>query len=210
MATTESTGEFVLFIDATNRLGKSFIEKASIHFEDPKVAAVSGTLRSPSQTNAIDRWRSRHLFRETRIPKVAEPCEMLITYGTMMRRSAIKEAGNFDKNLRYKEDQELGERLAKIGYFMIGDPKIKIYPVLSNTLSQVLERYARWYMDPDETPSFSGYWHNLKASIKPMMQEDLRERDWKSACISLLVPHLQLFHGVKTYLKRKNENRKHH
>ena len=135
---------------------------------------------------------------------------MLITYGTMMRTSAVMEAGNFNPNLSYKEDQELGERLGKLGYFMIGDPGIKIYPSKSNSLAQIFERYARWNMDPHEKPSFEGYLHNIKASIKPMIQSDLQADDWGSALISLLAPHFQLYHGVKAYLKRKNENRKHH
>jgi len=205
LASREASGQFLLFVDATNQVEERFVEKCFSHFDDPKVAAVSGTYSSQSQSTAVDRWRSRHLFRESLTPKVAEPCKMLITYGTMMRTSAVMEAGNFNPNLRYKEDQELGERLGKLGYFMVGDPGIKIYPSKSNSLAQILERYARWNMDPDEKPSVKGYFHNLKASIKPMMQEDLKEKDLQCALISLLVPHLQLFHGVKTYIKNKNE-----
>jgi len=207
LAMRNVSGQFVLFVDATNHIEKGFIEKASYHFYDPKVAAVSGTLTALESSNPIDRWRSRHLFRESHVAQIAEPCKMLITYGTMMRVSAVINAGNFNSSLRYKEDQEMGQRLANYGFHMIGDPSIKIYPSKSNSLTQVLERYARWYMDPEETPSVKGYFHNLKAALKPMMQEDLKERDWICAMISLLVPHLQFFYGVKTYLKNKNENR---
>ena len=52
-------------------------------------------------------------------------------------------------------------------------------------------------MDPDEKPSLKGYWHNLKASFRPMMQRDLREGDWGSAFISVLAPHFQLYHSIK-------------
>ena len=210
LASREASGQFLLFVDATNRIEERFTEKSLSHFDDPKVAAVSGTFSSEYKSTAVDRWRSRHLFRESQTPQVAEPCKMLITYGTMMRTSAVMEAGNFNPNLSYKEDQELGERLGKLGYFMIGDPGIKIYPSKSNSLAQIFERYARWNMDPHEKPSFEGYLHNIKASIKPMIQSDLQADDWGSALISLLAPHFQLYHGVKAYLKRKNENRKHH
>ena len=47
---------------------------------------------------------------------------MLITYGTLLRRNAIEEVGGFDRRLRFKEDQEMGERLAGAGYRVIGDP----------------------------------------------------------------------------------------
>ena len=43
-----------------------------------------------------------------------------------------------------------------------------------------------------------------------MIQSDLKAGDWSSALISLLAPHFQLYHGVKAYLKIKNENRKHY
>ena len=132
---------------------------------------------------------------------------MLITYGTMIRASAIKEVGNFNSSLRYKEDQELGERLFKIGYFMVGDPLIKIFPIRSNTLVQVLERYARWYMDTDEKPSLRGYIHNIKSSIRPMMQEDLQAGDPVAALISLLTPHFQLYHSLKAFRKTMHERK---
>jgi len=210
IATQMTSGEFILTLDATNSLETTFIEKALPHFEESNVAAVSGTLTSVDNQSSKSRWRSRHLFHQDSSDATAEPCSMLITYGTLLRRNAIEEVGGFDKMLRYKEDQEMGERLAKAGYTVIGDPSIKIFPNLINSVPQLLERYARWHMDPDEKPSFGGYMHNIKASIKPMIQSDLRAADWGSALISLLAPHFQLYHGVKAYLKRKNEKRKYH
>ena len=105
--------------------------------------------------------------------------------------------GGFDPKLRFKEDQDMGERLASGGYHIIGDPELKVYPSISNTISEVLERYARWYMDTEEKPTLKGYWHNLKASFRPMMEADLRECDWGSALISMLAPHFQLYHSIK-------------
>ena len=52
---------------------------------------------------------------------------MLITYGTLLRRSAIQKAGGFNKSLRYKEDQEMGERLEKFGFVVVGDQKLDIF-----------------------------------------------------------------------------------
>jgi biofilm PGA synthesis N-glycosyltransferase PgaC len=205
-----TNGDYILTLDATNTLQDTFIEKALPHFNNPKVAAVSGTYATMNQNGTNARWRSRHLFHENSPDAKAEPCEMLITYGTLLRRNAIEKVGGFDKDLRFKEDQELGERLGAAGYSVIGDPSIKIFPTLDNSVTQLLERYARWHMDPYEKPNLQGYLHNIKASIKPMIESDLRAGDWSAALISSLVPHFQLYHGVKAYLKRKNANRKHH
>jgi cellulose synthase/poly-beta-1,6-N-acetylglucosamine synthase-like glycosyltransferase len=201
-----TSGEFILTLDATNSLEATFLEKALPHFEESSVAAVSGTLNSYDKLSSTSRWRSRHLFHEDSPNATAEPCSMLITYGTLLRRKAIEQVGGFDKMRRFKEDQEMGERLADAGYTVIGDPAIKIFPNIINSVPQLLERYARWHMDPNEKPNFGGYLHNIKASFKPMIQSDLKAGDWSSALISLLAPHFQLYHGIKAYLKRKNEN----
>ena len=200
LAFKETSGQLILNLDATNSLEDRFIEKALPHFADPRTAAVSGALISKKKDKAVDRWRARHLFREASLKDAwAEPCSMLITYGTIFVRRAIEEVGGFDPQLRFKEDQDMGECLASVGYQIVGDPKLEVYPSISNTVSEVLERYSRWYMDTDEKPSLKGYWHNLRASFRPMMEMDLREGDWGSALISMLAPHFQLYHSIKAY-----------
>lgn len=127
---------------------------------------------------------------------------MLITYGTLLRRSAIQKAGGFNKSLRFKEDQEMGERLEKFGFVVVGDPEIKIYSSITNSFLELMERYSRWYMDINEKPSLKGYLHNIKASFRPMMQEDLKDRDFYSIFITLLLPHFQFFYCIKNFLER--------
>ena len=202
VSTQMLSSEFILTLDATNTLESGFVEKALPHFEDPTVAAVSGTLTSDDLDSLTNRWRARHLFRENSLADSPEPCSMLITYGTLLRRSAIEKAGGFNPDLRYKEDQDMGERLAEAGYVVIGDPAIKIFPNVTNTLPQLLERYARWYMDPEDKPSLRGYLHNIRASFRPMMQTDLREGDPAAALISFLAPHFQLYHSIKARISK--------
>jgi len=205
----ESTGDLILNLDATNYIEKDFIEKALPHFSNPEIAAISGTLLSDSKKKVLDRWRSRHLFREKSLKSASEePCSMLISYGTILRRNIIEEVGGFNPELKFNEDQELGHRLSQYGYKVIGLLDLKIYSSITNTLTQVLERYSRWHMDTEETPSIAGYWHNIKASFRPMIQADLEDGDWRAILISLLVPHVQFYFSFKTFLLRK-KNSKH-
>jgi GT2 family glycosyltransferase len=205
LAFRETKGELVVMLDATNSLEDRFIEKALPHFSTPRIAAVSGALISRKKDKAVDRWRARHLFRESSLKDAwPVPCSMLITYGTIFIRRAVEEVGGFDPELRFKEDQDMGERLASAGYQIVGDPKLEVYPSISNTVSEVLERYSRWYMDTDEKPSLKGYWHNLRASFRPMMERDFRERDWGAALISMLSPHFQLYYSIKAYQSKDN------
>ena len=128
---------------------------------------------------------------------------MMITYGTLISREVLDRAGGFNKNLRYKEDQELGDRIRNLNLFVVGDPNISIFCSKSNSLTEVLERYARWYMDINEKPSFRGYLHNIKGSFSLMIQKDLADGDYLSAFVSLLTPHFQLYYSFKQYLKDK-------
>lgn len=190
-------------VDATNFIENKFIEKSLHHFCDKSILSVSGTLRSISQTTMLSRWRSRHLFKEQSIGKKSTKSQMMITYGTLISREVLDRAGGFNKNLRYKEDQELGDRIRNLNLFVVGDPNISIFCSKSNSLTEVLERYARWYMDINEKPSFRGYLHNIKGSFSLMIQKDLADGDYLSAFVSLLTPHFQLYYSFKQYLKDK-------
>jgi glycosyltransferase involved in cell wall biosynthesis len=208
LALKKSTGELILNLDATNYIEKNFIKKAIPYFSNPEIAAISGTLNSRSKENTLDRWRSRHLFREQSLNSASEaPCSMLISYGTILKRKIIRKVGGFNTDLKFNEDKELGDRLAKNGYKVIGLLDLKIYPCKSNTLLEVLERYSRWYMDTKEKPSFTAYLHNIKASFRPMIQSDLDDGDWSAVLISLLVPHAQLYFSCKTFVERNWSSR---
>ena len=73
----------------------------------------------------------RHLFKEDHIwgekPLLASS---LSTYGTLMRKEAVLSVGNFDPNLVHSEDQELGSRLIKAGFSIVGDPSLVVYSLL--------------------------------------------------------------------------------
>jgi glycosyltransferase involved in cell wall biosynthesis len=198
-----SVGKYIMMVDATNCVEERFIEKSLRHFNDKSVIAVSGTLRSTECNTTLSRWRARHLFKEQSIGSKKVRSHMLITYGTLFSRDALKTAGGFNPNLRYKEDEDVGNRLKKNNLHVIGDPNISIFPSKTNSLYELLERYCRWNMDIYEKPTFFGYLLNIKASVKPMMQIDLKEGDVKSLFISILVPHFQLFFSVKTFLNNK-------
>ena len=194
-------GDFILCCDATNELSSDFAEKCLPYFKDSKVASVSGTLSSKKihLKTASGRWRSRHLFKESQdIPPMSEE-DMLITYGTLMRRSSVLEVGNFDKELRHNEDQELGKRLFKAGFLMNACGEALIFPLIENSLLQVLERYWRWNCGPEEDWSLGSYFHSIRCSLRPMAEMDLKSGDFASMFISLTAPH---FCMVKTLTRK--------
>ncbi len=191
-AILEAKGELVVCCDATNALPSDFVSRLLPWFEDPKVAAVYGSIQDPRPRGVVSRWRSRHLFKMNHAFTVRHHTP-LITYGTIMRRSAVVEVGNFDPTLRHSEDAELGERLLAAGYDIVFDPSVTVYCNIHNTLGQVLERYWRWYAGKSEGTSWRGYGKTVGYSIKAMAWQDLRAGDPIAALISLLCPHYQFW-----------------
>lgn len=187
-AMLEAKGELVVCCDATNVLPPDFVRRLLSWFEDPKVAAVYGWIQDARPRGAVSRWRARHLFKADH-PMSVRHHAPLITYGTIMRRSAVLEVGNFDPNLRHSEDAELGERLLAAGYDIVFDPSVPVYCNVRNTLGQVLERYWRWYAGSDEGITWRGYWRNVVFSVKGMAWHDLKAGDPLAALISLVCPH---------------------
>jgi glycosyltransferase involved in cell wall biosynthesis len=200
-ATSDAGSDLILFCDATNLLANNFIENALHYFDQKHVAAVSGKISNhPSIKNFSSAWRGRHLFKDCYdFGPIAQEASSLTTYGTILRRSSVLAVGNFNPDLVHSEDKELGNRLLKAGYKIIGDPNLTVYSIKKDTIFSVLERYWRWYGGTDEKFTLKDYWHAIKASFRPMMQEDIKANDWKGAFISFLCPH----YGLVRHLHRK-------
>ena len=206
-AIKEANHQLVFFCDATNIVPENFLAEAAPHFEDPKVAAVSGRIANiEKNAGAALRWRGRHLFKEDHIwgekPLLASS---LSTYGTLMRKEAVLSVGNFDPNLVHSEDQELGSRLIKAGFSIVGDPSLVVYSLRNDSVLSVLERYWRWNGGVEENMNFSDYLHAIRASLNPMLIGDVRDRDLKSALISLLCPHYGFLRSISRLILGKNQ-----
>jgi GT2 family glycosyltransferase len=201
LAIEEAQTELILFCDSTNLVPSDFIESAIQHFNDPKVAAVSGKIANESNACSMAlNWRGRHLFKQDHdFGKICHDARSLTTYGTLLRRSAVLDVGNFNPSLRHSEDKDLGKRLLNAGYKIIGDPNLVVYSIKKDSVFSVLERYWRWYGGEDESMSSKDYWKAIKASIKPMIQEDLKAKDWRAAFVSFICPH----YGYLRHLYRK-------
>lgn len=189
-AMLEASGELVVSCDATNVLPPHFIESLLPWFDDPTVAAVYGWIQDPHPKGAVGRWRARHLFKAGH-PMTIRHKSPLITYGTILRRSAALDVGNFNPAFRHSEDGELGERLLAAGWDTIFDPRVPVICNVQNTLLEALERYWRWYVGVADRVSLLGYLRNVVYSVKCTAMIDLAHGDIPVALISLLCPHLQ-------------------
>jgi GT2 family glycosyltransferase len=198
-AMLEAQGELVVSCDATNVLPPNFIESLLPWFDDPRVAGTFGWIQDPHPRGAVGRWRARHLFK-TDHPMTIRRNSSLITYGTIMRRSAVLELGNFNPVLRHTEDAELGDRLLAADYDIIFDPRVPVFCNVQNTLGEALDRYWRWYAGTRESISFVGYLKNISFSVKVMAINDFSDGDLPVGMISLLCPHYRFWRSILTKL----------
>ena len=201
LAIDDADTELVLLCDSTNIIPKDFIKSAIDHFKDPEVAAVSGKIANESNACSMAlNWRGRHLFKQDHdFGEIIQQAVSLTTYGTLVRRSAVLDVGNFNPSLRHSEDKDLGKRLLSSGYKIIGNPNLFVYSIKKDSVLSVLERYWRWYGGEDERMSFHDYLHAIRSSIKPMIQQDLKAKDWRAAIVSFICPH----YGYIRHLYRK-------
>ena len=192
--------QFVVCCDATNTLPADFAARAMPWFEDPKVAAVVGLITDPNPRGVVSRWRARNLFKAG-ASRSASKGAQLITFGTMVRASAVAAVGGYDLTLRHTEDAELGLRLNGANYDIVGDPRLHVLCNTQNSLAEVLERYWRWYAGKDELFGLKTYIKAIIFSIRSMAWGDLKDRDLPACAISLLLPHYQLWRFLKRKIK---------
>jgi glycosyltransferase involved in cell wall biosynthesis len=195
-AMSEAKHEYVLCCDATNVLESRFIEQAVVWLEDPQVAAVFGRITQPKAGTVAERWRGRHLFKLD-VPEHPLRGRSLCTWGTLVRASAVRQAGGFDRRLRHTEDGELGSRLLAANFDVVYDPRLTVTSIAPNTLGEVLERHWRWYAGVNPSASWREYRRSIAHSIKCMAMDDLRAGDPLSVPVSLLSPH---YHFWRSFL----------
>ena len=79
-------GDFVLCVDSTNTIEKNFVRKLLKYFDDESVASTYGQLYVSDKKNFLNRWKARHLFKEGQDTGGTVPTDILITYGTIIKR----------------------------------------------------------------------------------------------------------------------------
>ena len=194
-AMEEARHEFVLCCDGTNRLVPTFLADALKWMERDYIIGVLGRWFDPNPRSIIDRWRARHLFQQQMIHKHEFNAD-LSTHGTLMRKSAVMKAGNFNPALRHGEDYDLGQRLLGLGD-IVYDPDLRVETVVHNTLVKVMERYTRWNRSGIETYSMTNFLESHLVAWRIMMPRDFAAGDWPSACISALLPYFALANADK-------------
>lgn len=188
-----ATTEMLVFCDSTNVMPDDFVKQALNYFSDKNTAAVFGNIKNSTHLkDPISRWRGRHLFREHMIPTKPSCVESrdLITYATVMKKSAILKVGNFNPDLYKCEDIELGQKLLNHGFKILSDPSLCIFSHRKENMISLCTRYNRWFSNHNEKSLnyFGSFWSTLKACYRIYFWKDLEQKDFSASAISLFFP----------------------
>jgi glycosyltransferase involved in cell wall biosynthesis len=195
-STVFAKNELILCLDASKRLDKDFVHNAIHHFKNDNIAAIIGKIGHRNTNNFLDRWRNIHLFKSEHQYTKPTSCG-LITYGTLIRKQAILEAGNYDEKLTQLEDTDLGNKLHALNWKIFLDPNLYVDSLTSDSYWMLLERYWRWYASQQNEISIQSYIQNFKYSLFYMAKKDIKDRDFKRLLLSLICPHYQFFKSIK-------------
>jgi mycofactocin glycosyltransferase len=182
-----ATGLFLLSCDVTMQAPPDFLKRAMRWMGDERVAAVFGPVRQVKAVSTADRWRGRHLFHLFDCSSLNRQASLATTC-CLLRLSAVRGVGNFDESLREREDHELGKRLINAKFEVVFDPELFCLETQSNSVKEVLSRYARWNLE-DRRMTLREYGRQIGYAYKGLLPKDWRERDIPAAMITLLLPH---------------------
>ena len=190
-------GDFILSLDATNILPKTFLEKGLKWFKNPNICALYGRICQRTRNTLSEKWRSVHLFKDN-INQEIMFNDTFITYGSIVRNNMYKIIGGYDNDLKFNEDLDLGSRFKKNGFITVFDPSLEVISISNESVFKTLERYSRWYSGYGEKQSLRDYFKNTIYSVRHMVMLDFRLQNYSSIPVSLICPHFQfLFQFIK-------------
>ena len=205
-----ATGDFVASLDVDCVPEPDWLEKIMPEFNDEKVAGVGGRLLEKFTANAADKWRAMNMPQHWGEKELEEP-EFLFGSNNVFRRSAIAEVGYYnDKCGNNGEDYEISQRLKKIGYSLVYQPKAVAYHLRRDNMLSVYRTHWNWYLGWYRPCNLSNIFfrtkHNLRESKRRLL-EDFRMHYYKVIPIDLFLTHYEFFRDIGYWIrKRRNSN----
>jgi glycosyltransferase involved in cell wall biosynthesis len=141
-------GEIVAFVDGDCTVEKAWLDLLTSHYGDEKVAGAGGII-STQQSSLFAKYRN-YIAREdyTNSPNPVAADDIPGGNSTY-RIDVLRRVGGFDPAFaqpRAHETYELGHRIIRNGYLLIGDPRAVVYHSREGSFrSWVSEAYADGY-----------------------------------------------------------------
>jgi len=172
-AVKEAKGEILYFCNRDSRVEpdifKKIVEKMD---KDEKIAGVGGPDLTPPNNNYIQHlfgyamgsyfahWKMRARYAEIGKERVSDEKELLLS-NLAIRKDIFLKANGFSNRLYPNEENELINRIIKIGYKFIYSPEIKIYRDRRKTLLGFIKQFYRYGQGRMKQIFIEGFSRNL-------------------------------------------------
>jgi len=150
LATARNTGfknaksEYVASLDADCVPEPDWLKKLMENFTEEGIAGVGGKLIEKYTNTLVNKWRAVHMKQNHGDNKIINP-DYIFGSNNVFKRSAVEDIGYYNENYRTNyEDVDLSNRLKERGYKLVYEPEAKVYHLLKDTLSSLLDRGWRW------------------------------------------------------------------
>jgi len=146
-----ANGEIIAFTDSDCIVSKNWIMKIVENFRDPKVGCVGGNVKGHN-SHFLSRYADNSISPVIRAYRKRKELDFIGPFAgcpagcnMSFRRQALEDVGGFDENICYSfEEDELIERVCRIGHKLILDPQVLVWHKHRSSLGDVLKQAFKY------------------------------------------------------------------
>ena len=142
-----ASGELICSVDADSRLDNQAIELLVQHFDDPKIAAVAGSVKVANTDNLLTKLQALEYIQGLNMVKNGQAFLKLVNIIPgpigMFRKEALKKVGYYAHDT-FAEDCDLTLSLLAKGYKTDFEPDAIAYTEAPEGLLDLLKQRYRW------------------------------------------------------------------
>ena len=172
-AVKDARGDILYFFNRDVRLEGDIFEKVlDIFNKDPAIAGVGGPDLTPSDNSYMQRlfgyamgsyfahWKMRARYASIGKERFSDEKELLLS-NLAIRRDVFLESNGFNERLYPNEENELINRISKMGYKFVYHPDITVYRDRRKTLFAFMKQFYRYGQGRMNQVFIEGIFKNL-------------------------------------------------
>jgi len=149
-------GDILYFLNRDSKVERDTFKKiVSIINSDEKIAGVGGPDLTPidnsymqhlfgyAMGSSFAHWKMRARYLQVGKERLSDERELLLS-NLAVRRDIYLEVGGFNDNLYPNEENELINRISKMGYRFIYSPEVKIYRDRRKTVTGFIKQFYKY------------------------------------------------------------------
>jgi cellulose synthase/poly-beta-1,6-N-acetylglucosamine synthase-like glycosyltransferase len=138
-----ASGDIIFFIDSDCYAEPDWIEKALAHFDNPKIAGVTGQTKLWNKESGVARFLA-YVGGRMNMPTRRMSVKIAPTMNLAVRRKVVHEVGGFDETLVRCEDTDLSYKIGQ-RYKILYEPKAVVWFKGSPTLKAASKKCLRHF-----------------------------------------------------------------